>query len=254
MSLSDPQILAGLIGSILLGAALQRVTGVGFALVAAPFLVAVLGPFNGVLVVNLFGTVTALAVFIRVFRQVEYRRVMLLLAAAMVATLPGAWVAMNVRADVLSVVIGVLILVALGGAVLLRRCSFMGGRAGAVAGGFTSGFMNVTAGVGGPAVSAYAVASSWPQPAFAASAQLYFCVLGASSMLAKFSLPDLDVVQWLAGGAALLTGIAVGEVLARRVPAGVARRAVIVLSLVGALVVIAKGALEWGGLTGLLLS
>lgn len=247
MNVEELLALAGLVGAVLLGSALQRTTGVGFALVAAPFLVALLGPFNGILVVNLFGMLTALLVFFRVFRRVEYKRVFWLLLPALVATVPGAWVAVNVPPAELSVVVGVLIIIALAGSFLIRRRTFASGRGGALAGGLASGFMNVTAGVGGPAITAYAVASRWPQHQFAASVQLYFCVLGAGSMLAKFSLPTLDAPQWAGTTVGLVAGIIAGEVLGRRVSAVLARRVVIGLAFLGAMIVMLQGLVDLAG-------
>ena len=46
--------LALLAGAVLLGAT-QRLTGMGFALVSAPLLVAVLGPLTGVQLLQVFG-------------------------------------------------------------------------------------------------------------------------------------------------------------------------------------------------------
>jgi hypothetical protein len=60
----------GLGAAVLVGASAQRVTGLGFSLVASPFMVLLLGPFNGVLVVNACAVVAALAVLSQVWRDV----------------------------------------------------------------------------------------------------------------------------------------------------------------------------------------
>lgn len=245
MDLTAWLILAGLGGSVLLGSSLQRITGVGFALVASPFLVAVLGPLNGVLVVNLFGALTSLSVFVRTFRQVEYKRVLLMLVPALVAVIPGAWVALHVRADVLSVLIGALIIVALVGSFFAQRGALFSGRAGAMVSGAVSGFMHVTAGVGGPAVSAYAIASRWPQQAFAASVQLYFFVLSVASLAMKGTLPVLDGAQWVTCAVALVVGMGVGELLSARIPSIRSRQLVILLAFAGAVLILVTGAVEW---------
>lgn len=245
MGLHEWLTLAGMSGSVLLGTSLQRTTGVGFALVASPFLVAVLGPFNGVLVVNLFGTIAALIVFLRVFRQVEYARVAWLLIPALIGVVPGAWVAMAAPADLLSIVIGAVIVLALIGSFFAQRSSVFAGRPAAGVAGMVSGFMNVTAGVGGPAVSAYAIASRWPQSPFAASVQLYFCVLGIASLAAKWSLPRLDAVEWIACIVAVALGVVIGEWTSRRVSPAASRRAVIVLAFAGAFLILMKGVVEW---------
>ena len=233
--------LAALSGATFLGASTQRISGVGFALVASPFLVMILGPFNGVIVVNVFGTLTALLVFVQVFRQVEYRRVLAMMVPAVIAVLPGAWVAANVPSNVLSILIGTMVLLALAASLTLREPAFLQGRFGAAAAGFVSGFMNVTAGVGGPAVTAYALATRWKHMAFATSVQLYFFCVGLASLAAKHSMPALDGWQWLACAAALVCGIILGNLLGPRIPAKASRAAVIVLAFAGATMLLVKG-------------
>ncbi len=224
-----------------LGAATQRLTGVGFALVASPLLVLLLGPFNGVLIVNVFGAFTALLVLAQVFRLVEYKRVFRLMIPAIIAIIPGAWVASVARPDVLSVVIGALIVVALVVSLTVSPQRSMHGPWGTIVAGSVSGFMNVTSGAGGPAITAYAAASRWPQASFAASAQLYFFGVGFVSLLAKHTMPQLSGAQWLACGVGLAGGIALGSAYAGKIPPRVGQIAVIALAFIGAAALLAKG-------------
>lgn len=236
--------LVALGGAVFLGAATQRISGMGFALVASPFLVALLGPFRGVLLINVFGGLTAFALFLTVWRRVEYRRALLLLIPAVIATIPGSIVARAVPAPILSIVIGGLVILTLIGSFFAVDNVRIMGRGGAVLAGGLSGFMGATAGVGGPAVSAYAIAIRWPQPVFAATVQLYFFVLACSSLLFKGALPRLDPVQWSVCAAALVLGIVAGHFLARVVKPRVARILVVVLAFAGSGVIILKGVLE----------
>ena len=50
--------------------------------------------------------------------------------------------------------------------------------------------MNVTAGVGGPAITLYAVSTGWEHRRFVGSIQLYFAVLNLGSIAAKGFPPD----------------------------------------------------------------
>lgn len=247
--------LTALAAAVFVGAGTQRVTGLGFALVASPFVVLLTDPFNGVLLVNLCGTLTALVVLVQVWRDVDVRRAGLLLGPAVVAVLPGAWVARNLPGPVLSVVVGGLVLAALaavlgrgrtrrpadatpdlGGAVRDVSASLLAGAG--------SGFMNVTAGVGGPAITVYAISTSWPQRSFAATAQLIFATLGVASLLAKGSLPSLPAAGWALVGAGLTVGVLVGNRLSDRVPARRARQAVVALALTGAAITVVKGVVQ----------
>lgn len=245
MTTEDFWLLLALGGAIFLGSSTQRISGVGFALVASPFLVAILGPFNGVLVVNVFGALTASLVLFQVFRLVEYRRAVLLLVPAILAIVPGSLVALYLRSDVLSMLIGTMIIVALVVSLLLKESVLFRGRPGIVLAGAVSGFMSVTAGVGGPAITAYAVATRWPHAVFAATAQLYFFGTGVASLIAKHTLPQLDGYQWATCALALGLGVVVGNAIAPRVPSKVARFAVIVLAFAGAALILTKGVLSF---------
>lgn len=233
--------LAALAGATLLGASTQRITGVGFALVASPFLSMLLGPFNGVLLVNTLGTVTAFLVLIQVFKKVEFRRVFLMLGPAVVAMVPGSWVVGHMPSSLLSIMVGAMIIVALSASLYLRTPVTLHGRLGAGIAGLISGFMNVTAGVGGPAVVAFAQASRWPHEAFAASAQFYFLGIGVASLASKQEAPALDCWQWLVCGLALTGGILFGNVLAPKVPPRASMTVVIVLAFTGAGLVLIRG-------------
>lgn len=230
--------------AVFLGAATQRISGMGFALVASPFLVALLGPFRGVVLINLLGALTSFALFLTVCRRVEYKRVALLLVPAVIATVPGALVARLVPSAILSVVVGALIVVTLISSFFAAVQVRMMGRGGAVAAGGISGFMSASAGVGGPAISAYAIAIRWPQSAFAASVQLYFFVLAAASLAFKGALPQLSWEQWATCAISLALGIVAGHFLARVVKPRAARIMVVVLAFAGAGVVIVKGVVE----------
>jgi uncharacterized membrane protein YfcA len=231
----------GLGVAVLVGAGTQRITGLGFALVASPFVVLLLGPFNGVLVINVCGTVTALVVLTQVWRDVDVRRAGLLLGPAVPAVLPGAWVARNLAAPVLAVVVGGLVLVALVAVVASEKARVLRGRRGAVIAGMGSGFLNVTVGAGGPAIAVYAVSTGWPHRRFAATAQLIFAVLSALSLAAKGGRPSLAAAGWMTVAAGLVIGIAVGNRLAGRVPAERARYAVVALAIAGAAMTVCRG-------------
>jgi uncharacterized membrane protein YfcA len=245
--MSDWLPLLALGGTIFVGAATQRVSGMGFALVASPFLVALLGPFEGILVINLFGGLASLLIVFAVWRQVELKRAALLLIPATIAAIPGAFVAHLVPSAILSTLVGGLVLLTLVGSFLVRDSVRLMGRGGAALAGSVSGFMNVTAGVGGPAISAYAIATRWPQREFAATVQVYFCALGAVSLAVKGAVPTLSWQEWGACTGSLLVGIGAGHAIARYVSAKAARALVVALAFVGAIVIIVKGIVELVG-------
>lgn len=255
MPLEAPALL-GLGAAVLVGAATQRVTSLGFALVASPFLVLVLGPFTGVLLINVLGSIAAALVLVAVRRDVDVRHALLLAAPAVVAVLPGAWIARHSPQAVLQTVVGGCVVVALLVVLGVGRRRSAGTiaensgtpsrrrRPGALIAGGASGLMGSLAGVGGPAVTVYAVATRWPQASFAATAQLLFCIVGAVSVAAK-GLPSLPVYGWVTAGSALAAGLVIGELLQSRVSAARGRQAAIGLALVGGTATLVGGILQF---------
>ena len=232
--------LAGMMLSVMLAAATQRVTGLGFALVSAPLLVLTTGPISGVLLANLLSLVTNLIVLAQTWRQVDVRRVLLLIIPALCLVPVGQVVAHHLPATVLMIGIGGLVLAALAAVRMLRRTALFRGPGGAVAAGALSGFMNVTAGVGGPAITLYAIGSRWPHYSFVGSMQLYFAILNTGSIIAK-GLPQVGTTALAAALSALGLGLILGHFAARRITPERARAAVLVLAVAGASGTILKG-------------
>jgi uncharacterized membrane protein YfcA len=236
-------LLLGL--GVFAGASTQRVTGLGFALVSSPLLVLVAGPFQGVLLANLLGLTVSSAVLWATRRQVEVRRALLLALPALALVPVGAWVARRLPAPTLLVIVGALVVVALVAVLVSERARIFRGPVGAIAAGGLSGFMNVTAGVGGPAMVLYAKSTGWEHRKFAATFQLYSVILNLASIAAKGWLPRLPATELLTSFGALVLGIAAGQLLARRISVAGARRAVETLALAGGVATVVKGVLTW---------
>jgi len=227
--------------AVLAGSATQRITGLGFALVASPFLVLIANPRQGVLLANMLSLITNLVVLAMVWREVNVRRALSLAVPALLLVPVGAFVSTRVSNRALYIGIGVLVLVALAATVASRRLHVHPGTATTVAAGAASGFMNVTAGVGGPAITIYAVATRWEHTEFVATVQLYFALLNAGSLIAKGGLPKVGSVALLVALTALAAGTFLGQRLNRRVPVHRARQAVLILAVAGGVATVIKG-------------
>jgi hypothetical protein len=233
-------MLLGMMLSVVVGAAIQRVTGLGFALVSAPLLVLVSDPITGVLLANLLTLTTNLVVLTETWRQVDLRRVVTLAIPAICCVPVGALVARHLPQPALLIGIGGLVLGGLAALQLLGRSGLFSGTAATIAAGALSGFMNATAGVGGPAAALYAIASRWPYRSFVGSMQFYFVVINAVSIAVK-GLPHVGAMVFVAAFAALGCGVVLGHFAARRVSPEQARVAILVLATAGALGTILKG-------------
>lgn len=238
----DPARLALLATAVLAGSATQRVTGVGFALVSSPFLVLLLGPLQGVQLANSLSLTTNLLVMALTWRGIEVRRLLLLVVPAVAIVPLGAWVTDRLPTATLLVLVGSIAVASLLATVLVRRARVLRGRSGAVAAGGLSGFMNVTAGIGGPGVTLYAVSADWAHAGFVATMQPYFALVNLASILAK-GVPTLSPVAVAVALGALGVGAVVGQLLSGRVAATTARHGTTALALAGASATVVKGAL-----------
>lgn len=235
-----------LAAAIFVGATTQRLTGMGFALVAAPFVVLIIGPVTGVVLVNICGVLASGLVIPRVFRHVNWRKYVVLASAALLGVIPGAVIVKYVPGSWLQVGVGLIVLVSL--TISLRMKTFKPevGLKPMIVAGSVSGIMNTTAGVGGPAMSVYAIASKWEQESFAATMQPYFLTIGLASIAAKYvasplSMPQLEPWAWAVIAGAIVAGLIVGELLSRWVTQRRARFLVILLAYAGAMVATVQG-------------
>ena len=233
--------LLGLAVTVLVGALAQRSTGMGFALLSAPFLVLVLGPFEGILVTNLCGAMSSALNVLAQRHDVDWPRAAVLVPMGVVGVIPGAVAVMLIPEAPLMVAVSAVVIAGLALTLLLRGRTLPRSRALGAAGGLASGFMNVTAGVGGPGVVIYARATGWPHRQFAATAQLQFLVLSVVSLAAKRSLPTLDPLSWAVLVIALLAGTIAGSWLGPRIPPERAMQIVLVLAVAGSLIALARG-------------
>ncbi|MEU4872677.1 sulfite exporter TauE/SafE family protein [Streptomyces sp. NPDC021608] len=248
-----------LAGIVLLGSCVQWLTGMGFALVAVPALVLLLGPAQGVVLANCAAGAISVVGLAGGWRRVRPAAMVPLCAAAACTVPAGAWLTRRLPPSVTLSVMGALVTVAvllvmrgarvpaLRGARVpalrgARVPALRGGR-GAVVAGAAGGFMNSAAGVGGPPISLYAVNAGWTVREFVPNAQFYSVVVNAFSVAAN-GVPELSGTRWAWVGGAMAVGALAGRALAGRIPEAPARRLVLTLALTGGVTAMGKGL--WG--------
>ncbi|WP_306185046.1 MULTISPECIES: sulfite exporter TauE/SafE family protein [unclassified Streptomyces] len=232
------QLLLG--GIVMVGACVQWLTGMGFALVAVPALVLLLGPSQGVALANCAAGAISAVGLAGGWRRVRLTAMAPLVAASVCAVPAGTWVAAQLPHPVLFVGMGLLVTLAVLLVMRGLRVSALTGTQGAVAAGAAGGFMNASAGLGGPPLSLYAMNAGWTVREFVPNAQFYGVVVNIFSIAAN-GVPRLGSTGWATAVAAMAMGAVVGRVLAERVPEGRARRLVLLLALAGGLSSLAKG-------------
>jgi uncharacterized membrane protein YfcA len=230
-------------GIVLLGASVQRLTGMGFALVAVPALVLLIGPGDGVALANCAAGVICLVGLMSGWQLVRLKAMIPLILASACTVPLGSWFSNELPESALLITMGALVTAAV--LVIMRgvRVPALSGLKGALAAGAAGGFMNASAGLGGPPISLYAVNAGWTIREFVPNALFYGVVVNIFSV-ATNGVPRLDGSTWIAAAAGLTAGAFIGKALAGRVPENRARQLVLLLALTGGITTLVKGVLS----------
>lgn len=241
-----PALIA--LGFIALGATLQRVSGMGVGMIAAPVLSILVGPVAGVTLSNVAASVAALILFLMLHRDVDWPRFVRLAPLLIGGSFLGAWAVSALELGWLELLLGGSVLIAIAAALGLQRRITLTGNGAVYGSGAVAGFMNTTAGVAGPALAVYAVAAKWEQRSWAATLQPIFLLANLTSIgtrvLFDAAVPADVHITWDVWVAVLVAGpigIAVGSLLARRVDPAKARLLALGIASVGGLLAVVRG-------------
>lgn len=229
-----------LLAAVLAGATLQRISGIGFAMVVAPFTILAIGPAQGVVLVQICGVASALFVLTQVWRDVDWRAYLTLLPTSLVGIVAGTVLTTYLPAATAQAVSALIMLAALAASVAIGRLGQMRRGAGIIAAaGGLAGAMTVLAGVGGVALTALQQATRWDHRSFVATLQPYLVTLSSATVVARLTAdakawPALGFSGWLAIVAVMALGIAAGNRVAHRLSKRSAARITFALSLIGA--------------------
>lgn len=218
----------------------------GFAQVSAPFLILMVGPSPGVILVHLCSLGTSGTILLLIRHDIDWRRAMVLLSPACVGTVCGVLLVGVASVPVLQIAVGLLVVVSLSIPVLARRLRVQPLPRYVLTSGYFSGLMGATAGLAGPAMSVLALATDWNPRGFAATMQPFFLLLAVFTIGTYFvvdpgSMPALSSTMWVLIGAACVVGIVAGELAARRMSIRAARIALITIALSGGVITAIRG-------------
>jgi uncharacterized membrane protein YfcA len=211
-------LIAAVLVAVLVGTLAQSISGIGFALVCGPLLVAALGPQDGVRLSVLLSLVLNSVLLARLWREVDVRTTLLLLAPAALTTPLFAVLARRLPERAGAAAAGAVVVVGVAVLALGVRWHAARGRRGAVAAGVLGALTNVLAGVAGPVVALWAANAEWPQRVQRASLQAFF--LGLNCV----ALPALGTPHVGAGTARRLPGRRRRRARARRAAVAPHRR------------------------------
>lgn len=222
-----------------LAAFVRSAVGFGDALLAMPLLALLLGLQVATPLVGLTGLVISLIILSTSWRQVDVRNFWRLTVASLVGMPFGIWLLQHGDERVVNLVLG-LLLVGYGAYNLSRpTLPALRSEAWAYPFGFVAGVLGSAYNTSGPPVVIYGAMRRWPPDLFRATLQGFFLVSNviviAGHGLAGLWTQELLLLTLLSLPV-LLSAIAVGAVVNRRIPAAQFTRVVNgLLVLVGAL-------------------
>ncbi|HEY4535535.1 MAG TPA: sulfite exporter TauE/SafE family protein [Enteractinococcus sp.] len=244
-----------IIGILLLSfiaTALQRITGLGFAMLTAPFAVVALGTHQGIMLITALAIIASLCMLPGMWHDIDWSRVGGIGIPAALSVVPAAWLGARIDGAIIYLLVGVLVIVGLSVALLMRGSGEPITHRGAqFLTGMGAGAGSVLAGIGGPAVTIFGVVSRWPVASFAASLQPIW-ILTASATLAGRSwfmgstLPELTWWMWGVAAVGIAVGMWAGQRALGKVKDQVVFGIVIVLAMTGAVLSVITGISKLG--------
>lgn len=227
----DASLLVALVVvSIAAGAIAQSVTGAGFSLVAAPALLAYLGPGEGVSVVVILAALSSVLPLCTSYSSVRYKDAGILLIPIVCATPVIALVVAGFDTQLVAAAAGVCVVI---GVILLARgasWSWFTGLPGAIAAGVSAAVLNVVGGVGGPPLGMFAANAGWDSAQSRATLQF---VLLVQNIVTAIVVGIVAPPWWMV--LTLVVGTLLGSLVATRMSAKAARNALLVVAGVGGL-------------------
>ena len=232
---------------VVMGSCLQRVSGMGLGLVGGPLATVLLGPVEGIMVVNVLAFINAILTTYTARQDVDWKKFSLIAPVMVLGSVPAALLITKIDTATLLIIVGGALLIALGVVSFGRKfVPPLNGKGPAISAGIIGGFTNTLAGVAGPVVTVYAQAAKWPQHVYAATLQPIFLVGGLVSVVAKLSVGagGFEHVTWLiwpAGILGMFMGLFLGSKIAHRVPREKARILSLSVAGLGALSALIRG-------------
>ena len=242
-----------ILATVTVGSCLQRVSGMGLGLIGGPILTLLLGPAEGIMVINVLACINAALTTYSMREHVRWSQWLRIGPFMVLGSIPAALLIARVDTAMLLVLVGGALLVALGVVSFGRRfVPELHGTGPAISAGILGGFTNTLAGVAGPVITVYAQAARWPQSMLAATLQPCFFIGGLFSVLTKYFLgaggfAGLHWLVWPCGILGMFIGIQVGTRIAGRVPREKARKLSLSVASLGAASALIRGLVSLAG-------
>lgn len=201
-----------------------------------------LNPFDGIVLANFLSLLIAIFVLIRTFRAADWAAAKRLSIGIVLGVPIGAVIVYTLDSNMLLVFVGALTTLAVLLALARRPMRVFEGTRGAIFAGAVSGFSNVTAGVGGPALAMFGASTRMPMNVFVPTVQVVAVLTNVLSLAAK-SQASLPIPLVLGAIGCVVVGLVAGSFLQRHISPTRAQTLALALALAGSLAATARGVL-----------
>src|SRR5690625_1566569 len=132
-------------------------------MLSAPFAVVVLGTHQGIMLITALAIIASLLMLPGMWRDIDWSRVLWIGVPAMLSIPVAAWLGTMIDGSIIYLLVGVLVIIGLGAALLMRGTSKpVTGRGAQVLTGVGAGAGSVLDGIGGPGWRVFGEVSRWP--------------------------------------------------------------------------------------------
>lgn len=238
-----------LVLAVLVGASLQRITGMGLGLVAGPVLSVALGPAAGVTVVNGLSVVNAANNAWAVRSRTDWRRFSFLAAGLVLGAVPAVIVVAVIDEPWLLVTVGLLVLTALGVTLVQPEKPWFSehSRLPMILAGAAGGFMSTVVGIAAPAFTIYSRVTGWDYRNFIATLHPVILIANGLSFVLKMvvfggvNVGGLPVWIGMVALTAIFIGAWVGDRLNARLSGESMRKIAMMLAFAGGMTLLVEG-------------
>ena len=233
-----------------LGGVTIRMTGVGFALVALPFLLIALGPQDTVGILLIAASLLSVVMLVVWHEGIEWRRALHLALWSVIGAVPGTLLLAVAPERALELAIGVAAIVSLVGVLRVPRGVLTDTVLVRASGGLAVGFATAAAALGAAPLSVYSRLIDWESTRLAISVQPIFVItavpfLVLRALFGMSAVPSLPPDIGIALVAGAIVGLVIGTLLARRVPVVVAEWLQFTVALGGSLIAVIRAVILW---------
>ena len=227
--------------------ALQRITGLGFAMLTAPFAVVALGTHEGIMLITALAVIASLFMLPGMWRDIHWSRVAWIGIPATLSIVPAAWLGARIDGAIIYLLVGVLVIIGLSAALFMQGTSEpVTNRGAQLLTGIGAGAGSVLAGIGGPAMTIFGVVSRWPVASFAASLQPMWVMIASATLAGRSwfmgsTIPELSWWMWVLAVVGIAVGMWAGQRALGKVKDRVVFGIVIVLAMIGAVLSVVTG-------------